>query len=86
MVRVQINNTKHITMANIYIPLRDSTSTHNKTVDKTSQTNHTQSAPEMLMHTHSLALIPYNTKHRHTTQSAKHHTTTNIITRYHHGV
>ena len=32
MVKVHINNTKHITIANIYIP-RDSTSTHYKTVD-----------------------------------------------------
>ena len=28
-----INNTKHITIANIYIPPRDSTSTHHKTAD-----------------------------------------------------
>ena len=27
---VHINNTKHITIANIYIPPRDSTSTHHK--------------------------------------------------------
>ena len=33
MVKVHINNTKHITIANIYIPPRDSTSTHYKTVD-----------------------------------------------------
>ena len=33
MVKVHINNTKHITIANIYIPLRDSTSTHYKTAD-----------------------------------------------------
>ena len=33
MVRVQINNTEHITIANIYIPPRDSTSTHYKTAD-----------------------------------------------------
>ena len=31
MVKVHINNTKHITIANIYIPPRDSTSTHYKT-------------------------------------------------------
>ena len=30
MVKVHINNTKHITIANIYIPPRDSTSTHYK--------------------------------------------------------
>ena len=31
---VNFNNTKHITIANVYIPLRDSTSTHYKTADK----------------------------------------------------
>ena len=33
MVTVHINNTKHITIANMYIPPRDSTSTHYKTAD-----------------------------------------------------
>ena len=33
MVKVPINNTKHITIANIYIPPRDTTSTHYKTAD-----------------------------------------------------
>ena len=33
MVKVTINNTKHITIANIYIPPRDTTSTHYKTAD-----------------------------------------------------
>ena len=33
MVKVHINNTKRITIANIYIPPRDSTSTHYKTAD-----------------------------------------------------
>ena len=33
MVKVRINNNKHITIANIYIPPRDSTSTHYKTTD-----------------------------------------------------
>ena len=33
MVKVHINNTKHITIANIFIPPRDSTSTHYKTAD-----------------------------------------------------
>ena len=33
MVKVHINNTKHITITNIYIPPRDSTSTHYKTAD-----------------------------------------------------
>ena len=33
MVKVHINNTKHITIANICIPPRDNTSTHYKTAD-----------------------------------------------------
>ena len=33
MVKVHINNTKHITIANIYIPPGDTTSTHYKTAD-----------------------------------------------------
>ena len=33
MVKVHINNTKHITIANIYIRPRDSTFTHYKTED-----------------------------------------------------
>ena len=33
MVKIHINNTKHITIANIYIPPRDNTSTHYKTAD-----------------------------------------------------
>ena len=33
MVKVHIDNTKHITIANIYIPPRDTTSTHYKTAD-----------------------------------------------------
>ena len=33
MVKVYIKNTKHITIANIYIHPRDSTSTHYKTAD-----------------------------------------------------
>ena len=34
MVKVHLNNTKHITIANVYIPPRDRTSTHYKTADK----------------------------------------------------
>ena len=33
MVKVHINNTKHITITNIYIPPRDTTSMHYKTAD-----------------------------------------------------
>ena len=51
MVKVHINNTKHITISNISIPLRDSTSTHYKTAGTDSQhciqhiTNITHSVP-----------------------------------------
>ena len=34
MVKVHLNNTKHITIVNVYIPPRDSTSTDYKTADK----------------------------------------------------
>ena len=37
MVKVHTSNTKHITITNIYIPPRDSTSTHYKTADKNIQ-------------------------------------------------
>ena len=33
MIKVYINNSKHITIANSYIPLRDNTSTQYKTDD-----------------------------------------------------
>ena len=52
MVKVHINNTKHITIANIYIPPPDTTHykqltrTYN-TAYSTSRTYHTQSSPEM---------------------------------------
>ena len=58
MVKVHINTTKPITISNIYIPPRDSTSTHYKQLTRTynttcitSQTYHTQSSPKMLKHT-----------------------------------
>ena len=41
MVTVYINNTKHITIANNYIPPRDSTSTHNKTANTAYKTTNT---------------------------------------------
>ena len=61
MVMVHINNTKHISIANIYIPPRDSTCTHYKTVDTdiehcTSQTYNTQSGRYQRA-LHSLALV-----------------------------
>ena len=102
MVKVHINNTKHIILANIYIPPRDSTSTHYKTADIGIQhcIQHIANIPHsVLTDDHRVQLIedvisnsatqqlrPHNTKHKHTNQSAKPHTTTSIFTRYHHGV
>ena len=113
MVKVHINNTKHITIANIYIPPRDTTSTHYKTADTDIQhciqyiTNIPHSVLTGDVNAHSTLWhsytddhrgqliadvisnsdhITHNTKHKHPNQSAKHHTTINIITRHHHGV
>ena len=49
MVKVHIDNTKDITIANNYIPPRDGTSTHYKTANTDIQpiTNIPQSSPEM---------------------------------------
>ena len=51
MVKIHINNTKHITIANMYIPHRDNTTKQltraYTTAYSTSQTYHTQSSPEM---------------------------------------
>ena len=51
MVKVHINNTKHITIANIYIPPRDSTSTHYKTADADIQhcTQYITSIPNVVL-------------------------------------
>ena len=49
MVNVHINNTKHITISNIYIPPRDSTSTHYTTTDRTYNTAYSTS---QTYHTH----------------------------------
>ena len=51
MVKVHINNTKHITIANIYIPPRDSTSTHYKTADTDIQhcTQHITNIPHSVL-------------------------------------
>ena len=111
MVKVHINNTKHITIANIYIPPRDTTSTHYKTADTDIQhciqyiTNIPHSVLTGDVNAHSTLWHSYTDDHRgqliadvisnsdhitlntkHPNQSAKHHTTTNIITRHHHGV
>ena len=79
MVKVHINNTKYITIANIYIPPRDTTSTHYKTADTDIQ-HCIQYITNIL---HSVLTGDVNA---HPNQSAKHHTTTNIITLHHHGV
>ena len=59
MVKVHINNTKHITIANIYIPPRDTTSTHYKTADTDIQHEHTTLSPHRRCERtlHSLALV-----------------------------
>ena len=104
MVKVHINNTKHITVANMYIPPRDSTSMNYKTADTDIQhciqyiTNIPHSVLTGDVNTHSTLWHSYTNDYRgqliadvisnsdhitlntHTNQSAKHHTTTNIIT------
>ena len=102
MVEVHISNTKHITIANIYIPPRDSTSTHYKTPDTDIQhciqyiTNIPHSVITGYVNAHSTLWHSYTDDHTgqliadgisnsdhitlNTNQSAKHHTTTNIIT------
>ena len=105
-------NTKHITIANIYIPPRDSTSTHYKTADTDILhciqyiTNIPHSVLTEDVNAHSTLWHSYTDDHRgqliadvisnsdhitlnttkNTNQNGKHHTTTNIITSYHHGV
>ena len=108
MVKVHINNTKHITIANIYVPPRDRTSTHYKTTDTDIQhcihyiTNIPHSVFTRDVNTHSTLWHSYTHDQRgqliadvisnsdhitlNTYQIAKHNTTTNIITRYHHSV
>ena len=70
MVKVHINNTKHITIANIYIPPRDSTSTHYKTADTDIQhcihyiTNIPYSVLTGDVNAHSTHWHPYTGDHR----------------------
>ena len=70
MVKVHINNTKHITIANIYIPPRDSTSTHYKTADTDIQhcipyiTNIPHSVLTGNVNAHSTFLHSYTDDHR----------------------
>ena len=68
MVKVHINNTKHITITNIYIPLRDSTSTHYKIHDIVIQhcihTNIPHSVLAGNMNSHSTLWHSYTDDHR----------------------
>ena len=73
MVKVHINNTKHITIANIYIPTRDhihglQNSRHGHTTLHTADHKHTTLSPHRRCERtlHSLALV-----HKHTNQGAK---------------
>ena len=69
MVKLHINNTNHITIANIYIPPRDSTSTHYNTTDTDIQhciqhiTNIPQSVLTGDVHAHSTLLHSYTDDH-----------------------
>ena len=97
MVKVHINNTKHITIANLYIPPRDSTSTHYKTADTDIQhciqyiTNIPHSVLTGDVNAHSTLWHSY-TDHRglliaEVISNSDHITlNTNTPTRYHHGV
>ena len=70
MVKVHINNTKHITITNVYLPPRDSTSTHDKTADTDIQhciqciTNIPHSILTGDVNTHSTLWHSYTHDHR----------------------
>ena len=66
MVKVHINNTKHITIANIYIPPRGTTSTHYKTADTDIQyiTNTLHSVLTGDVNAHSTLWRLYTDDHR----------------------
>ena len=70
MVKVYINNTEHITIAHIYIPLRDSTSTYHKTADTDIQhciqyiTNIAHSVLTVDVNAHSTLSHSYTDDHR----------------------
>ena len=70
MVKVHINNTKHITIENIYIPPRDSTSRHYKTADTDIQhcIQHITNIPHSLLtgyvNAHSTLWHSYTDDHR----------------------
>ena len=70
MVKVHLNNTKHITIANVYIPPRDSTSTHYKTANKDIQhcIQHITTIPDSILtgdvNAHSSFWHSYTDAHR----------------------
>ena len=70
MVKVHINNTKHIIITNIYIPPRDSTATHYKTTDNDIQhyiqyiTNIPHSVLTGHVNAHSTLWLSYTDDHR----------------------
>ena len=70
MVKVHINNTKHITIANIYIPPRDSTPTHYKTAGADIQhcIQHITNIPHSVLtrdvNTHSTLWHSYTDDHK----------------------
>jgi hypothetical protein len=70
LVKVYINNIKHITIANIYIPPRDTTSTHHLTVDKDVQhcIEHITNIPHSVLtgdvNAHSILWHSYTDDHR----------------------
>ena len=66
MVKVHINNNKHMTIANIYIPPRDTTSTHYKTADTDIQhcTNIPHSVLTRDVNAHSTLWHSYTDDHK----------------------
>ena len=66
LLKVHINNTKHVTIANIYIPPRDSTSTRYKTADTDIQ--HITNIPHSVLtgdvNAHSTLWHSYTDNHR----------------------
>ena len=68
MVKVNINNTKHITIANIYIPPRDTRSTHYKTHGHTTlhtvHHDHTTLSITGVVNAHSTPWHSYTDDHR----------------------
>ena len=68
MFKVHINNTKHIIIANIYIPPQDSTSTHYKTADIQHCIQYITNIPHAVLtadvNAHSILWHSYTDDHR----------------------